>query len=205
MITDPGRKLIEFPLNPGGIQVFDLNRTGHLLIHAWGSKHNMGAYFPDVVLCGFSLLGKIDGVSHLQTTGNRHHLLSDPCKRQVRGIIIRGQAWIHRHEVLSHAQHVIVGEQCPFGQRSGARGIEKERHFIAMALVDYLPEQLWLLLFKFPTQLLNLLEAYQIVLIIISHPFGIIPYDFFQPRAFIEDGNRFVYLFLAFTKQKSSV
>jgi len=117
----------------------------------------MGADLPDVVLGGFRSLGKVDGVSHLQTAGNRHHLLSDPCKGQVRDIIIRGKAWIHRHEVLSHGQHVIVGQQCSFGQRRGARGIEKERHIIAMAFVDHLPEQLWLLLFKFPTQLLNLL------------------------------------------------
>jgi len=80
MITDPGRKLIEFPFYPGGIEVFDLNGTGHLFIHAWGSKHNMGAYFPDVVLRRFRSFGKVNGVSHLQTTGNRHHLLSDPCK-----------------------------------------------------------------------------------------------------------------------------
>ncbi len=205
MIADLGCQLVALPLEVRGIQVLDLNRTGHLFIHAWGGEHDMGADLADIFLCCLGFFRKINGESYLNTARNRHHLLADPRKRKVGDKIIRVIAWIDCHQVSAHGQHVMVRKECPLWQCCRARGIEKQGHLVSMAFVDDLFKKPWFLFVKLPAQALNIFETYEVVFIVASHTFGIIPYDFFQPRAFIEDGNRFVYLFLAFTKQKSSV
>ena len=69
-----------------------------------------------------------------------------------------------------------------------------------MAFIDQLFEEIRLFFFQFSAQLLNLFKADQIILIIVAHAFGIIPDDFLQFGAFIEDGNGFIDFLLTFTK-----
>ena len=124
VIADLGGQFVELALDPGGIQVFDLHRTGHLLIHARRGKHDMRADFADVLLGGFRLFGEVDCVTHLQTAGDGHHLLTDPGKRQVGDIVITVLARINGHEMLPHGEHVVVRKQSPLGQGGGARCVE---------------------------------------------------------------------------------
>ena len=134
-VADLHGQLVKDALEPGGIQVFDLDGPGHLLVHPRRGEHDVGADLPDVFLGGFRFLGEIDGKTHLKPAGDGHHLFPDPGKGQKGNEIVLGCAGVHLHQVLAHGQHVVMGKERPFGQGRGPGGVEEQGDVFAVPWV----------------------------------------------------------------------
>ncbi len=204
-IADPGPQLEALPLDPGGIEVLDLDGPGHPLVHPRRSKHNVGADLPDVLLGRHRVLGEIQGVAPLEPAGDRHHLLADPGKGKVRDIIVGLEAGIHRHQALAHGDHIIVGQKHPLGLGSGPGCVKQEGHVVAMAAGGDFFEQVGLFRLQLPPEVHHLVEADETVLIVIPHPLGVIPDDPLQLGTVVDDGQGLVHLFLTLAHQKPGV
>ena len=76
----------------------------------------MGADFSDVLLGGFGFFGKVEREPGLNAAGDRHHLFSDPGKGEVGDEVIRFKIGIDPHQIPSHGQHIVVGEENSLGK-----------------------------------------------------------------------------------------
>ena len=157
----------------------DLDGPGHLLVHPGRGEHDMGSYFPDIFLGDFRFFRKIDGITHLKSAGDGHHLFPDPGKRQKGNKIIFRGTGVDFHQVLTHGQQVIMGKEDPFGQGRGPGGIEEQGHVRGLSLGDQLFKEPGVFLVQFPSFLHHFFQTDQQRVVIIPHPFGIIPDDFF--------------------------
>ncbi|VTR68568.1 hypothetical protein DESC_710064 [Desulfosarcina cetonica] len=205
VVTDLGGQGEELAFDPTGVQMLDLHGAGHLFVHARRGEHHVGTDLPNILLGGLGLLGKIDRVADLKPAGNGHHLLADPGKGQVGDIIVRVVARIHGHQVLSHGEHVVVGQQRPLGQRRRSGGIKKQGHVIAMPAMDHLREEIGLRLFQLAPQVHQGVVADQAILMIVAHPLGVVPNDLFQLGTLAKDGKGLVDFFLPLAKEKLRV
>jgi len=135
LITHFGGKFVDLSLDPGGIYIFYLDLAGHPLIEPGWSEHHVGADLPDILLGCFRLLREVEGISHLKTARYGHHLLPDPGKGEIRDKIISVIARVNGHEVLTHGEHIPVGQKRTLGKGRGPGGVEEEADIIAMALI----------------------------------------------------------------------
>ncbi len=199
LVSHLGAEFIRLSLDPCGIDVFYLHLTRHSFIHSRGGKHHVGADLPDIFLGKIGCFRKINSIPHLKATGYGHHLLPNPSKGKVGNKIIRIIAGINRHEIAPHGQHIPVGEERALGESRCARCVKKKTDVVAMPFIDHFLKQVRFLFVELPAQFLNLFHTDQKVLVIISHPFGIIPHDDVQFGTLILDGKALIHFFLGFT------
>ena len=136
VIADLHRQFVGFSLEPGGIEIFHLDISNHLLINARRSEHDMGADFTDILLGGLRFFREIEGEPGLNPAGDRHHLLPDPGKGEVGDKIICFKVGIDPHQILAHGEHIIMGEKGSFRKGGRSRGIEEKTDIVSFSLRD---------------------------------------------------------------------
>ena len=193
-----GQGPVEEPaLEGGGVLDFHLNLADQALPNAGWTEHHLGADFPQIVLHGLGTFGKVDFEPNIQPAGHGHHLFANPCQGQEGDVLIVGFQGVHGHEVLGHAQQVLVRQHGQFGPRGGAGSRGEDGQVRGLALGQTLLEPTGVLFLKGFAQGDHVVEVHQVGLVVGPQTFGVVVDDLVDPvlqgRPDFDD---FVHLFL---------
>src|SRR4030042_4112574 len=98
-----------------------------------------------------------------------------------------------------------MGEEGTFRKSRRSRGIKKEADLISLSFHDQILKKTWLFFIYFFSNLHHLFDADENWVIIVSHPFWVIPDHFLELRTFVFNHEAFINLFLAFTQHQFGI